>query len=203
MKDRWLTFWARAGAAGDPLPPWEFLSARYGEPHRAYHTLRHVAHCLDELGAARALARDPVAVEMALWYHDVVYDPRAKDNEERSAEIAARAAVAMGLPAAAGLRVADLIRVSTHAGLAPDPDAQLFADIDLSILGQPAEAFDEYERQVRAEYAWVPDPAFRAGRAAILQSFLDRPSIYASEFFRRTYEESARRNLSRSLQKLR
>jgi predicted metal-dependent HD superfamily phosphohydrolase len=203
MKDRWRTFWSAAGAAGDPEGPWQDLSARYAEPQRAYHTLRHVAHCLDEFRAVRSLAQDPVAVEMALWYHDAVYDPRAKDNEERSAALAARVAAAMGLPAARTLRVADLIRVSTHAGLAPDPDAQLFADIDLAILGQPPEDFDEYERQVRVEYAWVPDPLFRAGRAKILRAFLERPSIYGSDVFRRKYEESARRNLQNSLQKLR
>jgi predicted metal-dependent HD superfamily phosphohydrolase len=202
MKDRWTAFWARAGAVGDPTPLWEALSTRYGEAHRAYHTLAHVAHCLDEFDAARSLARHPVAVEMALWYHDVVYDPRAKDNEERSAEMAARAAVAMGLPAATGLRVADLIRISTHAGLAPDPDAQLFADVDLSILGQPAGAFDEYERQVRVEYAWVPEAAFRAARSGILKSFLDRPVIYGSDFFRQKYEASARENLRRSVKQL-
>ena len=203
MKERWLTFWTLAGAAGDPEPPWTLLSARYSEPHRAYHTLRHVAHCLDEFDAVRGLAREPVAIEMALWYHDAVYDPRAKDNEERSAVLATEVASRMGLSAARTLRVADLIRVSTHTGLAPDPDAQLFADIDLAILGRPSGDFDEYERQVRVEYGWVPEPAFRAARAAILKSFLDRPSVYGSEFFRRKYEESARRNLEDSLRKLR
>jgi predicted metal-dependent HD superfamily phosphohydrolase len=203
MKERWLKFWSAAGAKGDPGPAWEFLSGRYSERQRAYHTLRHVAHCLDELDAVRGLARDPVAVEMALWYHDVIYDPRAKDNEERSAEVAARVAVEMGLPAGRGLRVADLIRVSTHAGLAPDPDAMLFADIDLAILGQSAAVFDEYERQVRVEYAWVPEPAFRSARAAILQSFLDRPSLYGTAYFHQNYEGMARENLRRSLQKLR
>ena len=203
MKERWLKFWRAAGAAGDPEAPWQALSSRYAEPHRAYHTLGHVAHCLDEFDAARALTRDAVSVEMALWYHDAVYDPRAKDNEERSAELASRVAVDMGLPAAKGLRVADLIRVSTHAGLAPDPDAQLFADVDLSILGQPEGTFAEYERQVRVEYAWVPEPAFRSGRAAILKAFLDRPSIYGTPFFRDKYEAAARRNLERSLLELR
>jgi predicted metal-dependent HD superfamily phosphohydrolase len=203
MKDRWLKFWSAASAAGDPGPAWAFLSASYAEPQRAYHTLRHVAHCLDELDAARGLARDPLAVEMALWYHDVVYDPRAKDNEERSAEIAARVAIEMGLPAARGLRVADMIRVSAHAGLASDPDAQLFADIDLAILGQPASIFDEYERQVRVEYAWVPEPVFRSARAAILQSFLDRPAVYGTDFFHQIYEAMARENLRNSLRKLR
>lgn len=203
MRTRWRTFWAAAGAAGDPEPEWRSLSARYAEPHRAYHTLRHIAHCLEELDPARALAADPVAVEMALWYHDAVYDPRAKDNEDRSAELAQAAAAAMGLLPASGARVAGLIRVSVHREPAPDPDARLFADIDLAILGQPEAAFDEYERQVRAEYAGVAEPAFRAGRSAILRSFLDRPSIYGTEFFRSKYEAAARRNLSRSIARMR
>ena len=202
MKTRWLTFWTRAGATGDPEPEWRSLSTRYEEAHRAYHTLRHVAHCLDELEPARGLAADPVAVEMALWYHGAVYDPLAKDNEERSAEIAARAAATMGLPPEFGARVAGLILVGTHRAPATDPDPRLFADIDLSVLGQAPEAFDEYERQVRVEYSWVPEPAFRAGRSAILRSFLERPAIYGTDFFREKYEATARQNLSRSIARL-
>jgi predicted metal-dependent HD superfamily phosphohydrolase len=199
MKERWLGFWTRAGAAGDAEAPWRLLSARYAEPQRPSHTLGHVAHCLEEFDAARDLARDPVAVEMALWYHDVVYDPRSVDNEKQSADLAAEAAVEMGLSAARATRVAELILVSTHRALAADPDAQLFADIDLAILGQAAAAFDQYEGQIRVEYAWVPEAAFRAGRSTILKSFLDRPSIYATPFFRKKYEAAARRNLSASL----
>jgi predicted metal-dependent HD superfamily phosphohydrolase len=202
MKTRWLAFWTAAGAAGDPEPEWRSLSDRYEEPHRAYHTLSHIAHCLDELDSARGLAADAVAVEMALWYHDAVYDPRAKDNEQRSAGLAAQAAAVMGLSAGFGDRVAGLILVSTHRAPAEDPDPRLFADIDLSILGQPEAAFDEYERQVRLEYSWVPEPAFRAGRSAILRSFLQRPSIYGTGFFRGKYEAAARRNLSRSIARL-
>jgi predicted metal-dependent HD superfamily phosphohydrolase len=203
MKERWLKFWQSAGAAGDPEPEWRALSARYAEPQRAYHTLRHIAHCLDELDGARSLAGDAAAVEMALWYHDAIYDPRAKDNEDRSADLASAAAAAMALPPAVGARVAGLIRVSTHAGLAVGADPQLFADIDLAILGQPAGAFDEYERQVRVEYSWVPEPAFRAGRSAILRSLLERPSIYGTGFFGKKYEAAARQNLSRSIARLR
>src|SRR6185436_5536891 len=109
MKDRWLKFWAAAGASGDPEPEWRALSARYAEPHRAYHTIDHIAHCLEELDEVRGLAADPVAVEMALWYHDAVYDPRAKDNESRSADLARRAGAALGLAPERGERVARLI----------------------------------------------------------------------------------------------
>ena len=203
MKNRWRTFWSAAGASGDPEPEWLALSARYAESHRAYHTIAHIAHCLDELEEVRGLAADPLAVEMALWYHDAVYDPRATDNEARSAELARRAAEAMGLARERGDRAAALILVSTHRALAEDPDARLFADIDLSILGSPSAIFAKYERQVRVEYAWVPEPAFRAARSAILKSFLERPSIYATPHFGKKYESMARLNLAVSLNLLR
>jgi predicted metal-dependent HD superfamily phosphohydrolase len=184
MRRRWLEFWSRAKASGDAEAPWRSLSARYAEPQRAYHTIAHIAHCLEEFGEVRDQAADPLAVEMALWYHDAVYDPRRHDNEEKSAELAAADAGRMGLTAAFGRRVADLIRVSTHQALAEDPDARLFADIDLAILGRPAEGFAEYERRVRVEYGGVPEADFRAGRSAI------------------KYETQARINLTGSIRQL-
>src|SRR5438128_125494 len=98
MKDRWMKFWMAAGALGDPEAPWRMLSKRYAETHRAYHTIEHIVHCLDELEEARSLAADPVAVEMALWYHDAVYDPRSTNNEARSADMALHVATAIGWP---------------------------------------------------------------------------------------------------------
>jgi len=109
----------------------------------------------------------------------------------------------MGLERGRGDRAAALILVSTHRAPAEDPDGQLFADIDLSILGRPSAIFAEYERQVRVEYAWVPEPHFRSARSAILKSFLDRPSLYATPHFRKKYEAMARLNLSVSLNSLR
>jgi predicted metal-dependent HD superfamily phosphohydrolase len=198
----WRALWERLGAKGDPGPPFADLVARYSEPHRAYHTLAHVAHCLDEFEAARSEARDAAAVELALWTHDAVYDPRAKDNEEKSAELAVATVRQAGLPEALGRKVADMIRASTHRAAPDDSDTRLFADVDLSILGQPAPVFDEYERQVRKEYAWVPGFLFSAGRGAILRSFLERPAIYGTDLFRGKYEKAARANLTRSLLRL-
>jgi len=199
LLDRWMRFWTAANAKGDPAAPWEFLASRYSEPHRAYHTLRHIEHCLDEFEAVRQEARDPVAVEMALWYHDAIYDTRRRDNEELSAVLAEQTAAAAGLSPAFGRRVGDLIRVSTHKKSAADPDGRLFADVDLAILGQEPEAFTEYERQVRQEYAWVPEPEFRAARAKILEVFLDRFSVFATPAFVDKYEKQARLNLTASL----
>lgn len=195
----WIDLWTRLGARGDPDPVFRSLAARYSEPHRAYHTMAHVTHCLAEFGAARALARDPDAVELALWFHDAVYDPRATDCEEQSARLVLEVAHAAGID---GDRAAAMIRASTHRSAPDDPDTQLFADADLSILGQPEPVFDEYERGVRREYSFVPEPMFRAGRGAILRTFLQRPRLYGADFFRDRYESPARRNLERSLLRL-
>jgi len=198
---RWSALWERAEASGDPAPGFRDLAARYAEPLRAYHTLVHIGHCLGELEAARDLARDAVAVEFAIWFHDAVYNPRASDNEERSAGMAVDVLRAGGVAGDRILRVASMIRASTHRGIPDDPDARLFADIDLSILGQDDATFDEYELGVRREYSFVPDILFRSGRASILRAFLKRPALYGTDFFRDRYEQAARRNLERSLRK--
>lgn len=166
----------------------ELLKARYAEPHRKYHTLEHIEHCLREFDPRQA--REPEAVEAAIWFHDAVYDTRRHDNEEKSAEL-----LLSLLPEAK--RAAELVLVTKHHR-ASTPDETLLVDIDLAILGQPAERFDRYEREIREEYAWVPEAIFREKRGQILQGFLDRPFIYGTEFFRATYEAAARANLLRS-----
>jgi predicted metal-dependent HD superfamily phosphohydrolase len=203
LKDRWLRFWSSARAEGDPSGPWKELSAHYGEPHRAYHTLQHIEHCLEEFEPARHEAHDKIAVEFAIWYHDAVYDTHRRDNEERSALLAEQMASAAGLDPALARHAGNLIRISTHRKPATDPDARLFADVDLSILGQPPDVFAEYEEHVRQEYAWVPEEQFRSLRAQILETFLDRFSIYMTDPFREKYEKQARANLTHSLLVLR
>ncbi|MDB6112607.1 MAG: hypothetical protein JWR69_4357 [Pedosphaera sp.] len=189
-------------ASGDPFPACAELLGRYAEPHRAYHDFKHIQDCLGEFGAASHLAADKEAIEMAIWYHDAVYDSRAKDNEEQSADLAEKAGKTAGLPSMFLARVRELILATKHVTPPEDMDAALLVDVDLSILGQSAGKFDEYENQIRREYAWVENEAFRAGRSTILKSFLQRPSIYWTEFFREKYEKSARENLARSIARL-
>jgi predicted metal-dependent HD superfamily phosphohydrolase len=66
----------------------------------------------------------------------------------------------------------------------------------LSILGAPAARFAEYERQIRAEYSFVPQALFAEKRRAILQTFLARPRIYSTVHFHHALEQRARANLA-------
>jgi predicted metal-dependent HD superfamily phosphohydrolase len=180
---------------GDARRLFDELAARYAEPHRHYHTLRHIDDCLREADAVP----HGDAVELALWFHDAIYDTQSHDNEERSAEWASRELAAAGVD---GAHVAALILATKHNAIPDSPDAALVVDADLSILGSDPARFDEYERDVRAEYAWVPEAIFKRERAKVLRSFLDRPSIYTTAAFRARLESRARENLQRSLNRL-
>jgi len=180
----------------------EELLRRYAEPHRAYHDLAHVLDCLDELDAARSIADDPDAVEMAIWFHDAIYDPGSADNEDRSARLAADRLAGAGMGSDFIGRVAALIAATRHDRPAEGGDAGLLCDVDLAILGKDPARFDRYEAAIGKEYAWVPPEVFAARRAAVLASFLARDSIYATAAFRERYERRARENLERSLRKL-
>ena len=196
LKKQWLALWEILGAQGDPHTVFDDLVKRYSEPPRAYHTLRHVQNCLDEFQPAMDLAHDLEAVEIALWYHD------ATSDEERSATLAMEMLRDASLPRSFGEQVATLVRATKHGTLPIDPDARLVADIDLSILGQPEDIFDEYERQIRQEYEHVPLRTFARKRREILLRFLKRPRIYLTRYFYDRYEFQARRNLTRSVEKL-
>jgi predicted metal-dependent HD superfamily phosphohydrolase len=201
-QDRWRRLWQSVGASGDAMHWYETLTAAYAEPQRRYHNQQHIAECLAEFDGARSLAKEPSAVELALWFHDAVYDPKAADNEERSAAMAKTCVVGAGLVELAA-RVAELVMVTQCHEPEAGSDAAFIMDVDLSILGQDPKRFAEYEAQVREEYSFVPKLIFNFKRAQILQRFLDRPRIYATDHFASRYETAARHNLTDSIRKLR
>jgi predicted metal-dependent HD superfamily phosphohydrolase len=195
---RWAALMSRLGI-GPNRDTFEKLRAAYAERHRHYHSAEHIARCLAELDAVRDLAREPDEIELALWFHDAVYATRSKDNEAKSAQWAARFLADNAVDPGRARRVHDLIMATTHGAAPDDSDAQLLTDIDLSILGADRETFRRFEQDVRQEYWWVPSPLFRQKRAAILQSFLSRSSVYATEHFQERLESAARRNLTEAI----
>lgn len=200
---RWTRLWNILGKP-DGNEPWlRRLEALYREPHRHYHTLAHVMDCLDEFDTVKGQAKDPAALELAIWFHDAVYNSRAGDNEEQSARMATECLCEAQLPEEFIAKVDSFIIATKHHEVTDDPDCSLMVDIDLSILGKSTERFRQYEEQIRREYSWVPLEVFAGKRAEILERFLRRSQIYRTEIFRTKYEETARRNLHDSINRLR
>jgi len=200
---RWTTLWKSLGNP-DGNERWlRRLQALYQEPHRHYHTLKHVTDCFEEFDAVKSQAKDSAAVELAIWFHDAFYNPSAGDNEEQSARLAKECLGEARLGAGLITKVESFVIATKHHEVNDDPDCSLMLDIDLSILGKSSERFAQYEEQIRTEYSWVPREVFASKRAEILENFLERKQIYRTEAFRAKYEESARRNLRDSVNRLR
>ncbi len=182
------------------------LETAYADPPRAYHNFGHVQALLrhfDEVAAGPGW-QQPHEVYLAILYHDAIYQARRSDNEERSAQLAARA-IAQWLPdhAIDSERVIELIRLTArHGQLRPqdvDAEAALFLDCDMAILAAPAEVFDAYDRGIAEEYRGkVPGLLFRINRRRFLKGVLAQPRIFLSDFFHARCDEAARANLRRA-----
>jgi predicted metal-dependent HD superfamily phosphohydrolase len=197
MKERWAVVLPSHPEIG------EDLLRRYAEPHRRYHTVAHLAEVLariDELATGR---EDLYLVRLAAWFHDAVYAVPAGQvtNEEASARLAIRTLTRVGLEQEDLTQVARLVRLTeTHIPGARDPDGQLLCDADLAILAAEPEAYDRYVKQIREEYAAVPEEQFLSGRLRVLSAFADRELFRTQKGRRLT--GAARVNLEREMQAL-
>ncbi|MGR6322415.1 metal-dependent phosphohydrolase [Micromonospora soli] len=202
--ERWRDA-ARAAGAADPAGVQRAgarLLAAWREPHRRYHAVPHLRAVLDVVDAYAGSARRPELVRLAAWCHDAVYDPRAGGdaNERASADLAGELLTDAGLPAEAVTEVRRLVLLTAgHLVPAGDPDGALLCDADLAILAAPAEEYDRYAAAIRREYAHVPDPDFRTGRARVLTALLALPALYRLPEPHTRWEPPARANLTREL----
>jgi|SRR3989344_4620392 len=205
LEERWLNLCKRSKAIGRPLVYFDQLVTHYKEPHRKHHVLGHLEDMFQEFDEVRHLAEDVNAIEFSIFFHNYVYDVTGKkDSENMSAAdfIFVASSVYLGKPLKR--KVFEMIPASKHVTIPDDPDTRLFCDLDLTILGQSKERFDQFDRDIREEYGWVGEIAFAKGRIGVLECFLppNRATIYLTDHFRKKYEKQAIANLERSIAQL-
>lgn len=203
MQRSWVNLLAPFGVTpATAYPAFDTLVEAYSEPHRHYHNLEHVGEVMRVVGRLKG----GPAVMLAVWYHDAVYDPKAKDsnNERMSADLAERELAALGLPVEVVKLVGDLVRSTAHFDAATfnGPDFDILHDADLAILGAIEARYARYADDIRKEYAWVPEADYRAGRRKVLESFLARERIYRTDVMFAEGEEAARRNMTAEVSSL-
>jgi predicted metal-dependent HD superfamily phosphohydrolase len=189
---RFVSLWSHSGGARAEAV-YADLTRCYGEPVRRYHTLRHVRRCLRDLDLARGVIPDPDIVELALWCHDVIYVPGARDNEQRSADWFRRWADDRIL---VHDRICDIILATKHTWMPEGLDDRFACDIDLAVLGAPRSRFRRDGVRLRAERPDLDDREYDLQERAILGSLLARPRLYHTDFFHARCEKRARDNLT-------
>ena len=195
-KEKWIDFMNRTGHVG-MVNNYDSIILLYSEQHRFYHTISHINNRLDLLEKHAAICNDLNAIEFAIWYHDIVYDPKSKENEEKSADIFMRDW--FFLPFEFKYRVRKLIMATKYDTINDDDfDLSLIQDIDLQILGSDWKTYDQYRCNVRKEFGFIDNKAYSAGRTAFLNKMLAR-QIYATPIFRRLYEVQAIKNINQEI----
>ncbi len=172
------------------------LVAMYSQNHRHYHNLEHIAEMLKVAGRLRKFAENSNAVQLAVWYHDAVYDPKQRDNEAKSADFAKNVLEELGVSSPMIATVTNLILATAHATSHElNADVRVLLDVDLAILGSGDTRYARYAADIRREYAWVPDAEYAAARVAVLDGFLARQRVYHTDIMFLEGEGSARRNM--------
>ncbi len=204
LKPRFHSLWDRCSRPANRIGPaivWSELVQSYEEPWRHYHTAGHLCHCLQQLDLAAALMDDSAAVEIALWFHDIILLPDAADNEEKSAA-RFRHNAGDSFPPAFVERVSNMILATRHRDLPLEHDTRYLCDIDLSSLGSPWEEFLSDSTAVRAEQPGTADAPFLAAKVGFFNALLERPAIFLTDFFQARYEQSARENIRQYIAQL-
>lgn len=172
------------------------LVTMHSQSHRHYHNLEHIAEVLKVAGRLRKFAENPNAVQLAVWYHDAVYDPKQRDNEAKSADFARNVLEQLGVSSPIIATVSDLILATAHGTPHEwNADVCVLLDADLAILGSGETRYLRYAADIRREYAWVPDAEYAAARIAVLDGFLARQRIFHTDVMFLEGEGSARRNM--------
>ena len=206
-RERFFDIWSRCGGSEGKVRIFDELEAHYLEPHRYYHTTGHIMFCLDELDKVSAeikqrgavLQQD--AVELSIWFHDVVLEIPGANNEQKSAQLFLEVSDGR-LDNDLRNRVHDAIIATTHKSTPDSFESQLTVDVDLAGLAQSWSEFLVDSRNVRAEFSHLSDRDFNLGQGKFMKSLLDRASIYSTEYFLSSHEATARKNVARLIDKL-
>ena len=183
---------------------WSVIQSKYGEPIRKYHTLEHIQDLLIELQVYQNKIVDLNAVILAIFFHDIIYDPTARDNEEKSAELFS-ALMSENLSDVIVEKVVFYINSTRdHSpALSKDEDLLYFLDLDMSILGRDRLAYAQYSKKIRMEYCHIQEVAFNSGRSTFLRKILlDEKTIFLTEDFRSKMEQKARENIAWEIEEL-
>lgn len=206
LQQSWVRLLGRYTVAPiDAYPVFDLLVAAHSASDRHYHNLEHLGEMFRVAGRLALFCDDPHAVQLSIWFHDAVYDPRAKDNETRSADLAVLLLGPLGIPAGVLERVTRMVRMTAHAsGDTPpgDRDSAALLDADLAILGASEERYRRYATDIRKEYAWVPDAEYTRARTEVLERFLKRTRIYCHDVTYQEGEERARANMTAEIERL-
>lgn len=186
----------------ETLSLWSEIEEKYTSSSRHYHNLGHLEFLLRELTEVKSSLSDWHTIIFSIVYHDLIYNPLKRNNEEKSAAVASRRLQKINFPTVKIQLCSEIILATKKHSVALDEDMNLFTDADLAILGKDEITYQKYTNAVRKEYSMYPDLLYKPGRRKVLNHFLGMEKIFKTTSFFERYENQARLNLQHELSEL-
>lgn len=204
LKNDWFKLFSAISHDDERLSEiFDYLVKKYSEKHRFYHNLSHVNSLLGAAENFKEKFADYRSIQLAIWFHDAIYEPKRADNETESARLAAASLEKLEMPEKlVGKTRRMILATEKHVAESLDFDGRLFLDLDLGILGADEKIYGEYKRAIRREYSFVPFFLYRSSRRQILENFLRREFLYFTEEMREKCERRARQNIANEIKEL-
>lgn len=178
---------------------WLELNQQYSGRSRHYHNLTHIQNLIMELEKVKSEIKDWNTILFSVFYHDVIYNARKKDNEAKSAVLATKRMSEIQVPPAQIALCKEQILSTKNHNISVNSDTNYLTDADLSILGKDWDTYREYFQNVRKEYAIYPDFLYKPGRKKALKHFLKMDHIFKTEHFSTLYEVQAIENIRKEI----
>src|SRR5690606_10645286 len=175
------------------------INVAYSGPKRHHHNLQHLEFMFYEFDLVEDQVNDKISFQLAIFYHDLVYNVKKKDNEEKSADLAFEQLLEMGYPAEKCNFVKSMIQATKRHEISANQDINLLLDIDMAVLGMDWVSYFKYTQHIRKEYKIYPEFIYRKGRREILNHFLEMDHLFKTKFYRDKFEEQARKNIAQEL----
>ena len=205
LKHRWFELFSSFSDNEQFLEKhFDLLLNHYKHSSRYYHNEQHLQHMLLQSKSNSVCIDDRWLLDVTIFFHDVIYDVKKKDNELKSAIYASDFLSVLGIDSQYISEVKCLINsTSKHLVMCDNKEVNAWLlDIDLSILGSDWESYHQYMKDIRKEYAIYPMILYKKGRKKVLKRFLERERIYFTDQFYVLSEIKARENLTRELKML-
>ena len=206
----WNDLWPNA-APGRIQYAWNMVERHYLEPHRHYHTLVHVHDMIKILCDSHLINGAPEsqrqAVLIATFFHDVIYEPYDKDNEEKSAALLMTLGTELRVTESVLSQASRLVRLTRdHFDRPPGLEAiaHIFLDVDLEILSAMPERYEKYAEGIRKEYQSVTDRIihYDSRRLVFLEKVLHSATIYWTRDLGACGEWDARSNITNEINQI-
>ena len=179
------------------------LISLYSQPVRHYHNLEHIQEILSSIQQIKDICQRDYILQLSAWFHDCIYNPQAKDNEELSAIYAQTALTKLNVDPQIIYSVTEIISsTKNHQPLLTNIDNSIFLDLDLAILGTTPTRYLQYAQAIRQEYQHISDRNYRQGRSKVLTQFLTKERIYFTDYFYQRLETTARHNIQTEIELL-